>query len=605
MLPAFVSGICRAINQVTWRLTLPAILIASAYIPMVQADVDAKPLGLKANHDSVCPAFLNMFQHRHNAEAELWVDNQLQPNFAGETLLAATSQQTAPLLHFQGLMNSSEWQWLSWQPVIGISQQFGWDGVASSVVASAVTTDVRWQGRLLLFINSNQNELFYLPDGVVLPTATNAVELAQALKPYQLTSSANAIANVFVYGDSIYQLVKPWGVQQLWPKAQPACELELPAIPEMTAVTTWRETLRQSFVGAVADSLAIEQANAQLNDWLSRPWQLPLLENQCDAANGPCISRTHRVDWLKFYASQDAWSARETSAINELWLLAELQLSGYFHEAFKLNDTDAKAMAERAQAAYFAALTADLTIPETVQDLRFHAELPNYPLDLWATFTADQQSQLVQQKNGFGKTSLMLAAHFNDFDSVKILLAAGANLTAKTMPNENLAIQFTQRDALSYAAENAHPALISLLFSAGANASIRDSQNQPLTSYLTRNPSLQWRQLADKSVVDVMLQGRVPRPAADCPTTRLKMPLLLCTSQGLRIYADELQIRLKKLAPSPLAQLLSKDHIRWQNQMSTQCQQTKPAELLACVKTHYRARIRMLDKLLQTPIAKP
>ena len=126
-----------------------------------------------------------------------------------------------------------------------------------------------------------------------------------------------------------------------------------------------------------------------------------------------------------------------------------------------------------------------------------------------------------------------------------------------------------------------------------------------LTSYLTRNPSLQWRQLADKSVVDVMLQGRVPRPAADCPTTRLKMPLLLCTSQGLRIYADELQIRLKKLAPSPLAQLLSKDHIRWQNQMSTQCQQTKPAELLACVKTHYRARIRMLDKLLQTPIAKP
>ena len=277
MLPAFVSGICRAINQFTWRFTLPAILIASSYIPMVQAGVDAKPLGLKANQDAVCPAFLNMFQHRYNTEAELWVDNQLQPNFAGETLLAATSQQTAPLLHFQGLMNSSEWQWLSWQPLTGISQQFGWDGVASSVVASAVTTDVRWQGRLLLFINSNQNELFYLPDGVVLPTATNAVELAQALKPYQLASSANAIANVFVYGDSIYQLVKPWGVQQLWPKAQPACELELPAIPEMTAVTTWRETLRQSFVGAVADSLAIEQANAQLNDWLSRPWQLPLL----------------------------------------------------------------------------------------------------------------------------------------------------------------------------------------------------------------------------------------------------------------------------------------------------------------------------------------
>ncbi len=80
------------------------------------------------------------------------------------------------------------------------------------------------------------------------------------------------------------------------------------------------------------------------------------------------------------------------------------------------------------------------------------------------------------------------------------------------------------------------------------------------------------------------------------------MPLLLCSSQGLRIYADELQIRLKKLAPSTLAPLLSKDHIRWQTQMTTQCQQAKPAELLACVKTQYRSRIRMMDKLLVTPL---
>jgi len=601
VLLALVSRICRTIHHAAIRLSLPTVMLLSGYVHAAQAGVEAQPLVLKTNQDAVCPVFLNMLQHRYNAEAELWVDNLLQPNFAGETVLPATTNQTAPLLHFQGAMNSAEWQWLSWQPLTSISQQFGWDGAASSVMASAATTDARWQGRLLLFINSNQNELFYLPEGVVLPAAANAVELAIALKPYQLSGSANAIANVFVYGDAIYQLVKPWGVQQLWPKVQPVCELTLTAVPELAAVITWRETLRQSFVGATADSLAIEQANTQLTDWLVRPWQLPSLENQCDA-NNRCVSRSHRLDWLRFYASQDAWSAREASAIQELWHLAELQLSSYYQQAFKLSDTEAKATAERAQTAYFAALTADLEIPAPLETLRFHAELPNYPLDLWAMLTADQQLQLVQQKNGFGKTSLMLAAHFNDFDSVKILLAAGANIAAKTTPNENLAIQFTQRDALSYAAENAHPALISLLFSAGANAAIRDSQNQPLTSYLTRNPSLQWRQLADKSVVDVMLQGRVPRPASDCPTTRLKMPLLLCSSQGLRIYADELQIRLKKLAPSTLAPLLSKDHIRWQTQMTTQCQQAKPAELLACVKTQYRARIRMMDKLLVTPL---
>ena len=233
--------------------------------------------------------------------------------------------------------------------------------------------------------------------------------------------------------------------------------------------------------------------------------------------------------------------------IRELQQLAALQLKEYFQQRFKATGTDAAALSEQLLAAYFAALTADLTIPAPVEHLRYHAELPSYPLDLWPGLTADKQQELLQQKNGFGKTALMLAAHFNDYDSAKHLLAAGASLLAKTVANDTFALQTSQRDALSYAAENAHPAVISLLFSAGANAAIRDSQNQPLTSYLGRNPSLQWRQLSDKSVVDVMMQGRVPKPGADCPTARQKMPLLMCTSQGLRIYADELQIRLKKI----------------------------------------------------------
>jgi len=600
VLLALVVRMGSLISSIAARWSILCMLSLSAAI--AQAEVVAKPLTLNTDKAAVCQPFLSLLQQRYSTEPAWWVDNELQANFAGETVLAAQPSQASPLLHFQGPMNSSQWQWLTWQPLTSISQQFGWDGVASSVIASAVTTDPRWQNRLLLFINSQQYALFYLPEGEVMPKAANAAELAIALKPYQLPINANAIANMFVHGDAIYQLVKPWGVQQVWPEVQPVCELAQETVPELMAVTTWRETLRQSFVGAVSDSLAIEQANSQLTDWLVRPWQLPALATACEAGNQHCVSRAHRTDWLAFYASQDAWSARETSAIDELWQLAELQLKGYFLQRFTVNETEAKALAERTLAAYFSALTVDLAIPEPLQQLRFHAELPHYPLDLWPSFNADQQMQLVQQKNAFGKTSLMIAAHFNDFDSVKSLLAAGVAIAAKTSANDNFTLQFSQRDALSYAAENAHPALISLLFSAGANAAIRDSQNQPLSTYLQKNPSLQWRQLADKSVVDIMQQGRVPKPASDCPSTRQKIALLLCTSQGLRIYADELQIRLKKLAPSPLASLLSQDHIRWQKQLSNQCQQPKTPALMACVKGQYRARIRMLDKLLQTPV---
>lgn len=599
MLLALVIRASKGLRRISFDCF--ALCLLCLGVSTAHAEITAKPLTLKTDKAAVCQPFLSMMQQRYNDEVVWWADNELQANFAGETLLAAQPSQASPLLHFQGPMNSSQWQWLTWQPLTAISQQFGWDGVASSVVASAVSTDPRWQNRLLLFINSQQYALFYLPEGVALPAASNAAELAIALKQYELALDGNAIANLFVHGDAIYQLVKPWGVQQVWPQAQPVCEFTQNSLPELMAVLTWRETLRQSFVGAVSDSLAIEQANVQLADWMARPWQLPSLEAQCDAGNARCVTRNHRTQWLAYYASQDAWSAREASAIDELWQLAELQLRGYFSKSFQVSETDAKALAERTLAAYFLALTVDLTIPEPIQQLRFHAELPNYPLDLWPTFTADQQLQLVQQKNGFGKTSLMIAAHFNDFDSVKSLLAAGAPIAAKTKANDNFTLQLSQRDALSYAAENAHPALISLLFSAGANAAFRDSQNQPLSSYLQKNPSLQWRQLADKSVVDIMQQGRVPKPASDCPTTRQKITVLLCASQGLRLYADELQIRLKKLASTPLASLLSQDHIRWQKQLNSQCQQSQSPQLMACVKAQYRARIRMLDKLLQTP----
>ncbi len=101
-------------------LWLSALLLAG-HSNAVQAEVVASPLQLKADQAAVCSVFLSQFQQRYVAEPELWSDNQLQANFAGETTLPPN--QAMPLLQFQGAMTSSAWQWLTWQPLPAINQQ--------------------------------------------------------------------------------------------------------------------------------------------------------------------------------------------------------------------------------------------------------------------------------------------------------------------------------------------------------------------------------------------------------------------------------------------------------------------------------------------------
>ena len=587
-------------RQFLRQLMLPASLVGLGLLALpVSAALTAPALTLSLDKSPVCASFVATMQPKYQHEAQWWPENVLQPSYAAETKLPASAPQAAPLLHFASSLSAQDWQWFNWQPLSTVPQHFGWDGVASTVIASAVSPDPRWHGRLILAVNSQQLRYFYLPADVAMPQATEIPQLLKALQPYALPSPVDAVANVFATEDGgLYQLVKPWGVQQLWPQSQAVCQLQLQPVPQLIGLNVWRETLRQSFVAAAADSLAIEQANQQLQDWLQRPWQIPQLQTQCADSDTGCVLRTHRSQWLAFFASQDAWSSREAAEIQELWLLAARELTRHFQQAYSLQEAQASELAERLLAAYFARLTPAIPSPQVVTGLRFHAELPSYPLDMWQQLSADQQLQLRQQQNGFGKTALMIAAHFNDFDSVKTLLASGAVLTAKTKANDQYALQVHARDALSYAAENAHPALISLLFSAGANAAVRDSNQQPLSVYLAKNTSLQLRQLADKSLGDIMMQGRVPKPAADCPTVRQPMPKLFCTSQGLRIYTDELQLRLQQLTRTGVTELFAEDHRRWQQQWQTQCQQKDQVALLACVKTQYRARIRMLDHLI-------
>lgn len=98
----------------------------------------------------------------------------------------------------------------------------------------------------------------------------------------------------------------------------------------------------------------------------------------------------------------------------------------------------------------------------------------------------------VNKKNEFGKTPLMMAAHMNRPDTVKLLLNHGANpnLTTDTVGKYSISMERGQRTALMYAAENASPQVITLLLDAGADMAAVDSENNGISFYLNKNPRL-------------------------------------------------------------------------------------------------------------------
>ncbi|WP_321396752.1 ankyrin repeat domain-containing protein [Emcibacter sp.] len=126
-----------------------------------------------------------------------------------------------------------------------------------------------------------------------------------------------------------------------------------------------------------------------------------------------------------------------------------------------------------------------------------HPEILNFMIDSGAN---------PDQRNGFGKTALMTAAHMNQRKAVKILLIAGADPNAKTWleiperednpfaePRRNVAdcryetVKYRERTALMYAAENASLELFKILIEAGADNIAKDSRGRSIGDYLKMN----------------------------------------------------------------------------------------------------------------------
>jgi len=93
----------------------------------------------------------------------------------------------------------------------------------------------------------------------------------------------------------------------------------------------------------------------------------------------------------------------------------------------------------------------------------------------------------VDERNGFGKTALMSAAHFDLLPAARLLLARKADVNARIGTDEPYPLRITGRTALMYAAENASYGMIALLLRAGADPAAVDSAKHDVFVYLSRN----------------------------------------------------------------------------------------------------------------------
>jgi len=212
-----------------------------------------------------------------------------------------------------------------------------------------------------------------------------------------------------------------------------------------------------------------------------------------------------------------------------------------------------------------------------------------------------------EQPNWFGKTLLMVAAHLNRVDAVRILLKSGASVKAVTRDSEKRdycsgKLIRLNRSALTYAAENASPEIIVLLVDAGSDTSIKDTKGNPLEWYLAKNPRIsraEQNMTISELVATYHKRNRPIAASFNCNQAHSRSEKAICGNTELKLLDRELGraygIWLGKSASPQEDKSAQRAWIKYRNDT---CGNNPKSRYVLCLQRETRARTRMYQNKL-------
>lgn len=341
------------------------------------------------------------------------------------------------------------------------------------------------------------------------------------------------------------------------------------------------------------------------------------------------------LNFVEDWGYQDAWNYREYQTYLNHVQPAIKALERYYRDVFHVSN---KEVSLRAQAIFEQVTGAHFLIPRDYQPgadgylflnskqadlhkgiLKGYSRAELLPLledkttkagKISVLAKAVEQPKLLQElidsgedvnaQFGWGKTPLMVAAHMNRPDSMKVLLKAEAdpNLQTTTMNECGVTIQRGERTALMYAAENADIDVMSLLVEAGAKIDAKDSQSNGIDYYLSLNPylSVARKKMPIQRLLSSIREGSVSKPSFDCAMARQWVDKLVCKDPVLSRLDREMATALTTWkTKTPSVDREKSDQQAWLVKRAEQCRPFEEEHLaINCLQLETRARIRYL-----------
>ena len=273
--------------------------------------------------------------------------------------------------------------------------------------------------------------------------------------------------------------------------------------------------------------------------------------------------------FLEAWSRDEPWNRREYQTLLELTAPAEASYASYLQSAFGVPANDARLRAVKVMQDL---IGARLEVPNELTTVRAQDYFPSTPLHdavmrrdraAFDAALANPQSAALSaalldavewphgldrlltagadpnSANAFGKTALMVAAHFDRPDAARSLIKAGAHVNAAT-PNKSdgwsEGPKVYGRTALMYAAENASPATLKVLLDTGADPAAKDSEGHDMSFYLDRNPRFTAAERSSGVVGLANTAAQFSGPSYSCSKARTATEKAICGSEVLRIF---------------------------------------------------------------------